>query len=327
MHVRKLARYLDRFSRTRVLVIGDLILDQYIWGTVDRVSPEAPVPVVQVESESLRLGGAANVYRNVVALGGQADVCGVVGRDEAGEALLRELGLPRRGGNGIVVDASRPTTRKTRIVAHNQQIVRFDVEQRTPVPTHLERKILRYVASRLPDLSCVIVSDYAKGTITPSLMHQLRLMASMRNLPLVIDPKVDHLTYYHGATLITPNTAEATQAAIRLGIEQPSIEQLGHALRQKLDCQAVLITRGEHGMSLYDTSGATWHIPAVARQVYDVTGAGDTVVGTMALALSAGASLREAALLANQAASVVVGMIGTAYVTQAQLKDALRDAV
>ncbi|MGB0910618.1 MAG: D-glycero-beta-D-manno-heptose-7-phosphate kinase [Nitrospirales bacterium] len=323
---KKFEQYIQRFSRANILVLGDLILDHYIWGKVNRVSPEAPVPVVHVESESLCLGGAANVYRNVVSLGGQADLCGVVGSDEGGHALLKALGVFRRSRGGVVIDASRPTTRKTRVIAHNQQIVRFDVEQQSDLSSSTERKVLRYVLSRLSEISCLVISDYAKGVVTPSLMASLSEAAASHHVPIIVDPKVEHFPHYHGVTAITPNHVEAYEAA---GIDEHSdcsIDEIGEMLQKKIHCQAVLITRGEQGMSLYDGKKKVFHIPSRARQVFDVTGAGDTVVSTLSLAISTGASFRDAAFLANQAAGVVVGMVGTASVTQDQLKKALRNA-
>ncbi len=326
MTTKKLERYIQRFPRAKVLVLGDLILDHYIWGKVHRVSPEAPVPIVHVESESQCLGGAANVYRNVVSLGGQADLCGVIGSDEGGHALLKALGTFRRSRGGVVIDSSRPTTRKTRVIANNQQVVRFDVEERTSLSATAERKVLRYMLSRLPEISCIVVSDYAKGVVTGTLMENLSQAAARHKVPIIVDPKVDHISYYHGVSVITPNHVEAYQAAGVVGHESHPIDQVGQTLRKRLECQAVLITRGEQGMSLYDGENEGWHIPSKAQQVFDVTGAGDTVVSTLALAISTGASMRDAAFLANQSAGVVVGMVGTASVTQEQLKGALRHA-
>ncbi|HQR16478.1 MAG TPA: PfkB family carbohydrate kinase, partial [Nitrospira sp.] len=217
----------------------------------------------------------------------------------------------------------RPTTRKSRVVAHNQQIVRYDVERRNELSGLLQRRILRYVESRLKELSCLVVSDYAKGVVTASLMTELTRLAGQRKIPIVVDPKVEHFSYYKGVTVVTPNHLEATQAAGVQGEDDKTINKAGMVLRQRLGCQTVLVTRGERGMSVYQGHGDHWHIPTRARQVYDVTGAGDTVVGTLALALSTGASMREAAILANQAAGVVVGMVGTATVTATQLADAL----
>lgn len=324
--LRTLKRHIQRFPQASVLVVGDLILDHYIWGRVNRISPEAPVPVVHVESESLKLGGAANVYNNILSLGGQADLCGVIGADESGRLLLKELGLRRPGRGGVIIDADRPTTRKSRVIAHNQQVVRYDVERRTELKAALQRRIVRYVESRLQELSCLVVSDYAKGVVTAFLMAELTRLAALHRIPIIVDPKVEHFSYYKGVTVITPNHLEAAQAAGVHGEDDQTIDEAGAMIRQRLGCQSVLITRGERGMSLYEADGARWHIPTRARQVYDVTGAGDTVVGTLALALSTGASMREAATLANYAAGIVVGMVGTATVTPQQLSDALNHA-
>jgi D-glycero-beta-D-manno-heptose-7-phosphate kinase len=319
-----LRQYISRFPQAAVLVIGDLILDHYIWGRVSRISPEAPVPVVHVDSESLRLGGAANVFNNVLALGGKADLCGVIGSDETGRLLLKELGSTRSGRGGVVIDQDRPTTRKSRVIAHNQQIVRYDVERRAELKPTMQRRILRYVESRLRELSCLVVSDYAKGVVSATLMSELTRLAAIRGIPLVVDPKVEHFSYYKGATVITPNHHEAAQAAGVHGEDDDQANnEAGAIIRQRLGCQAVLITRGEKGMSLYEGEGASWHIPTQARQVFDVTGAGDTVIGTLALALSTGASTRDAATLANYAAGVVVGMVGTATLSAQQLSEAL----
>lgn len=321
--VRRLQQFIERFPQASVLVLGDLILDHYVWGRVTRISPEAPVPVVHVESEEFKLGGAANVFNNIHALGGQADICGVVGSDDAGRCLLRELGVKRKGRGGVIIDPDRPTTRKTRVVAHNQQVVRFDVERRHELTALYQRRVLRYVESRLRHLSCLVVSDYAKGVVTASLMAALTRLATERGVPILVDPKVEHFGFYKGVTLVTPNHLEATQAAGVRGDDDQAIVEAGTVIRQRLGCQAVLVTRGEKGMSLFEGDGVQWHIPTRARQVYDVTGAGDTVVGTLALALATGADLRDSALLANQAAGIVVGMVGTATVTGKQLSASL----
>jgi rfaE bifunctional protein kinase chain/domain len=320
---RVLRQCIQRFPQASVLVVGDLILDHYIWGRVNRISAEAPVPVVHVESESTKLGGAANVFNNILALGGKADLCGVIGSDESGRLLQRELESKGVGRGGVVVDQERPTTRKSRVIAHNQQVVRYDVEQKGELKKSLQQRILRYVELRLRELSCLVVSDYAKGVVTATLMSELTRLASLRRIPVVVDPKVEHFGYYKGVTVITPNHLEATQAAGIHGDDDQAIDQAGAIIRQRLGCQSVLVTRGEKGMSLYEAEGASWHIPTRARQVYDVTGAGDTVIGTLALALSSGATMKDAARLANQAAGIVVGMVGTATVSAQQLSEAL----
>lgn len=318
-----LRQYLQRFPQASLLVIGDLILDHYVMGRVSRISPEAPVPVVHVESETLRLGGAANVFNNILSLGGKADLCGVIGADESGRLLLKELGKSRSGRGGVIIDHDRPTTRKSRVIAHNQQIVRYDMEGRQELKGTLQKRLLRYVESRIRELSCIVVSDYAKGVVSAALMTELTRMAVLRKIPIIVDPKVEHFSYYKGVTVITPNHLEATQAAGLHGDDDQTIDQAGTVIRQRLGCQSVLITRGEKGMSLYEGEGSSWHLPTQARQVYDVTGAGDTVIGTLALALATGASMREAATLANHAAGIVVGMVGTATVSPKQLLEAV----
>lgn len=324
--LRALQQHIERFPQAGVLVVGDLILDHYIWGKVSRISPEAPVPVVHVHSESRQLGGAANVYNNILSLGGRADICGVVGADEGGRSLLTELGVRRQGRGGVVIDPDRPTTRKTRVIAHNQQVVRFDVERRAEIKPPIQRRIIRYVESRLREISCLVVSDYAKGVVTEPLMAELTRLAALRRIPIVVDPKVEHFSYYKGVTVVTPNHLEAAQAAGVNPDDDRSLNEAGEIIRQRLGCQSVLITRGEKGMGLFESDGTSWHIPTMARQVYDVTGAGDTVVGTLALALATGASLRDGAVLANHAAGIVVGLVGTATVTGQQLSEALRNA-
>jgi rfaE bifunctional protein kinase chain/domain len=324
--LRALRGHITRFPQASVLVVGDLILDHYIWGKVSRISPEAPVPIVHVSSESLKLGGAANVYNNIVSLGGRTDLCGIIGSDEGGRQLLKEMGTQRQGRGGVVIDPDRPTTRKTRVIAHNQQIVRYDVEGRTDISAQHQKRIIRYVESRLRDISCLVVSDYAKGVVTAALMAELTRLAALRRIPVIVDPKVEHFSYYKGVTVVTPNHLEATQAAGVHGDNDQAVNQAGDILRQRLGCECVLITRGEKGMSLFESNGSRWHIPTVARQVYDVTGAGDTAIGTLALAMATGASIRDGAILANHAAGIVVGMVGTATVTAQQLAEALTHA-
>ncbi|MBM4133787.1 MAG: D-glycero-beta-D-manno-heptose-7-phosphate kinase [Nitrospira sp.] len=324
IHNSTLIGHVRRFPRASVLVLGDLIQDHYIWGKVSRISPEAPVPVVHVQSESRQLGGAANVYNNILALGGKADLCGVVGSDEEGRRLLKQLGGGPTSRSGIVVDPDRPTTCKTRVVAHHQQIVRFDIERAVEIKDAIQRRLIRHVESRLRHISCLVVSDYAKGVVTAPLMAELTRLAALRRIPIIVDPKVEHFAYYKGVTVMTPNHLEAGQAAGIQAEDDLSVTEAGEIIRQRLGCHSVLITRGEKGMSLFEPDGAAWHIPTMAQQVFDVTGAGDTVIGTLALALATGASLRDSAILANQAAGIVVGMVGTATTTAAQLTEALR---
>lgn len=323
MKAEALRSYIKKFRTGKILVVGDLILDQYIWGQVSRISPEAPVPVVTVSSETIQLGGAANVSNNIRSLGGRVDLCGVVGTDEGGRQFMKILERQGIGCDGILTDQSRPTTRKTRVVAHNQQLVRFDTEKTDAISGVLEARICRYVAACIRSASALVVSDYAKGVVTPRVMADLTDLAHRHGIPVIVDPKVAHISRYKGVTVITPNHLEAVQAAGLHGNDEATLLEAGRQLHQRLSCQAVLVTRGERGMSLIEGVGKVTHIPTVARQVFDVTGAGDTVVAALALALAAGASMRQAAILANQAAGIVVGMVGTGTVTAAQLDEAL----
>ena len=318
-----LQAHIKKFKGGKVLVIGDLILDQYIWGPVSRISPEAPVPIVNVSSETMHLGGAANVSNNVRSLGGRVELCGVIGTDDAGRQFTEVLRSHGIGSDGVVTDRDRPTTRKTRIVAHNQQLVRFDVERCHAISGVLEARISRYVAACIRSVAAVVVSDYAKGVITARVMADVIGLADRHKIPVIVDPKVRHIDYYKGVTVLTPNHMEAIHAAGLQGEDENTLLEAGRQLYQRLGCRAVLITRGERGMSLFEAGGRVTHIPTVARQVYDVTGAGDTVVATLALALAAGAPMRHAAQLSNYAAGIVVGMLGTGTVTPAQLQEAL----
>jgi len=323
MKAEALRAYIKKFRNGKILVVGDLILDQYIWGQVNRISPEAPVPVVTVSSESLQLGGAANVANNIRSLGGRVDLCGVVGADEGSRRFLKVLEEQGIGRDGVLTAQDRPTTRKTRVVAHNQQLVRYDTEKADAISGVLEARISRYVAACIRSASALVVSDYAKGVVTPRVMADLTELADRHGIPVIVDPKVAHIGRYKGVTVITPNHLEAAQAAGLHGDDEATLLDAGRQLHQRLGCRAVLITRGERGMSLVEGGGKVTHIPTVARQVFDVTGAGDTVVATLALALSAGATMRQAAVLANHAAGIVVGMVGTGTVTAAQLDEAL----
>jgi len=323
-----LLKYLDRFSGVKVLVVGDLMVDNYIWGNVSRISPEAPVPVVEVTEESIRLGGAANVFNNIIALDGRAELCGVIGPDEPGRWLQGEVKRCGASSDGLVVEKWRPTIQKTRIVAHSQQVVRFDREKRQPIASSSERKIFEFTRDQIEStqdgFNCLIVSDYAKGVITQGLVKDLLHLAQKNGIPVVVDPKVSHMDYYREVTVVTPNHLEASQASGVEITDERSLMEAGQRLLRRLNSQAVLITRGELGMSLFEKNGEVTHIPTMAKAVFDVTGAGDTVVSTMALALGSGASLQEAATLANHAAGIVVGIVGTATVSREMLRDAVK---
>jgi D-beta-D-heptose 7-phosphate kinase/D-beta-D-heptose 1-phosphate adenosyltransferase len=315
--------YLDQFDGHRVLVVGDLMLDHYIWGSVQRISPEAPVPVVNVLRESVLLGGAGNVFHNIITLGGRGILCGVVGPDEAGRWLSEELKSKGIEAGGIVVEEERPTTKKTRIIAHQQQVVRYDHEKKSEISGKTEKKFIQFINDQIDRIDCMVISDYAKGVITEGLLEAILPLALRRGIPVVVDPKVHHFSLYKKVTVVTPNHLEASQASGVDIEDEATLHQAGKTLLKKLGCQSVLITRGEQGMSLFDKSGEVTHIPTEARQVFDVTGAGDTVVSTLSLAISAGAPLPIAARLANHAAGVVVGRVGTTAIEKAMLERAL----
>lgn len=312
-----------RFRGARILVFGDLMLDRFIVGRVTRISPEAPVPVVRFQSEHTRLGGAANVAHNIAALTGQASVVGVVGADPAGATLTAQLQDAGIDVSGVVRDPGRPTTEKVRVVTErNQQVARIDYEQDGDVAGVVEARLIEALTRNGRDARAILVSDYLKGTVTPSAMDAARAIAGPR-VPLIVDPKIPHLSSYAGATLITPNSHEAEAATHRRIRTDDEAREAACDFRARTRCQGVLITRGEHGMWL-SLDGDEQAIPASAREVSDVTGAGDTVVATLALAMAAGASMLECAVLANHAAGIVVGKFGPATVSPKELIDSLR---
>ncbi len=308
----------------RVLVLGDVMLDEFVWGRVSRISPEAPVPVVAVESKSDHVGGAGNVAVNIRSLGGEAVLAGVVGQDAAG-ARVREA-LAATGVVSRLLDAGpkRRTTLKTRIVAHGQQVVRADQEDTADLEKPLETALVESVRRELAGVQALVVSDYQKGVVTAGLLRRVLPLARRKGVPVLVDPKPRHFRLYRGAHVVTPNQLEAEQVT-GLRLTGPAeLAAAGRRILSRLGCRAVLVTRGEHGMSLFERGREPVHVPAAAREVFDVTGAGDSVIAAMALALAAGATLPEAAALANAAASVVVGKLGTAQATPAELFQALR---
>jgi len=308
-----------------LLVIGDVMLDEFVWGKVARISPEAPVPVVAVTSESWQVGGAGNVARNVRALRGDALLLGVVGRDAAAQRIRGELEASGVRSGLVNAGDGRPTTVKTRIIAHQQQIVRTDRETAEAVPPAIEAELLAHVSEELPRAAAVIVSDYQKGVVTPRLMRAVIAAARRRRVPVLVDPKVRHFALYRHASVVTPNLAEAEQAAGMRIRDADDLVVAGQKLLKVLAAEAVLITRGEQGMSLFCRGQRPAHVAAFAREVYDVTGAGDTVIATLALAMAAGARISDAAALANCAAGVVVGKVGTATASQDEVMSVVED--
>jgi rfaE bifunctional protein kinase chain/domain len=320
-----LIKAVKAFPRKRILVLGDVMLDRFIWGAVTRISPEAPVPVVEIQTETTCLGGAANVVANIQSLGGKPVPLGVVGKDVEGLLLMEELRALRAPLGGMVMDRERFTIVKTRIIAHHQQVCRADREDRRPLSLRTQEAIKAHFRRLLPAAHAVILSDYAKGMLTPHLLNEIIPMARAANKIICVDPKMKNLGAYRRATVITPNTAE-TEIASGIAISDTrSLARAGKKILRQTGIQHLLVTRGEEGMALFEGKSRVTCIPTVAREVYDVTGAGDTVISTLALGLVAGLPILEAAMLANIAAGIVVGKLGTASVTPEELISRIRD--
>ncbi len=312
------------FAAKRVLVAGDLMLDEYLWGRVDRISPEAPVAVVEVERETRTLGGAGNVVNNLVALGARVDVLGLLGEDHPAELLKQELTRLGVGLEGIFTDPRRRTSRKTRVIGASQQVVRIDRESRDPASPAFEQAALEYCAGLLPQVQAVVISDYAKGALTLRLIQELIRLGRAQGLPVVVDPKGQDYSRYAGATLITPNRKEAELAAGHSLELRADLVRAGNTLRQSLSLEHLLITLGADGMMLFSAGRPEMHLSTQAREVFDVSGAGDTVVAVMALGLAQWQDAALAAALANLAAGVVVGKVGTAPIFFSELARELR---
>jgi rfaE bifunctional protein kinase chain/domain len=341
----RLKRLIPRLRGKRIGVLGDLMLDRYLWGTASRLSPEAAVPIVDFEEQSECLGGAGNVAANIAALGAKAEAFGVLGRDEAGRALERCLRETNIGAKGVIADSKRVTTVKTRIIARHQQVVRVDRERHEPLRVDTQERLLQLVFTALKRLDALVLSDYDKGLITDDFADRVLSAAHQLKVPVFVRPKTSRLYAYRGARAIVCNAKEAGFYVTRSLADEKSVEEAGRALLAHFGCSAVIITRGGNGMNVFDeTSSRSVHIPATGfevtyarvgqagiergatgRQVFDVTGAGDTVLSVLALAAAAGASLVDAAMLANIAAGVVVGKLGTASVSPAELANALDD--
>jgi len=314
-------RFLNSFSEKKILVVGDVMLDEYVWGDVDRISPEAPVPVVKVQRRSHACGGAANVAANVASLKGRAFVAGVVGEDSQGRRLRGMLGDIGVDATGLLALDDRPTSSKLRVIAHSQQVVRVDSEQTSELRASEEDELLNHVAERFPDVDACAISDYGKGVVSPRVARRIIELAGEQNKPVAVDPKGTDFSKYRGATVVTPNVKEAEAI---LGVElrgEQAIADAGRSLGEMLDGGNVLLTRGARGMTVFSGSAEPRHIPAIAKNVYDVTGAGDTVLAVLTLALASGASLTEAAALANIAGGLVVGKLGTSTVELDELQE------
>ncbi|MCJ7704010.1 MAG: D-glycero-beta-D-manno-heptose-7-phosphate kinase [Desulfobacterales bacterium] len=318
-------KIIRRFSGVRILVVGDIMLDRFIWGRVSRISPEAPVPVVVVDKETFLLGGAANVVNNIHSLGGKVSLCGVIGDDEMGQKVIQrlsEMGIER---SGVSIEPGRQTTVKTRIIAHHQQLVRIDRETTQHPKVSTLRSLSDYLKRNIKNFDGVILSDYGKGLLTKGMIRNTIRTARDAKKFVMVDPKIKNFFFYRGATVVTPNTGEASSAS-RISItDEASLGRAGRILLKRLKYDALVITRGEDGLAIFEPHQKPFLVPTEAKEVYDVTGAGDTVIGTMALALGAGASIRRAAELANHAAGIVVGKVGTATVDQKELTKVMKE--
>ncbi len=327
MDKKDLLPYISKFKDARIMVIGDLMVDEYIWGSVSRISPEAPVPVVSVTSESLRLGGAGNVVNNIHSLEGKVWLGGVLGNDEMGRKVIHDLRKMEVDTKGVIVEPERVTTVKTRILAQHQQVVRYDREVIRPAQRESVQQILSLLKERLDELDAVLISDYGKGVVGELLVEQVRSLALNAGKILAIDPKVKNFPFFRQATIITPNHYEAAEAAGRWIQNEEDLLAVGRILLQRLQAKSILITRGEKGMTLFQEDGEVTHIPTMAKEVFDVTGAGDTVISVLTLAMAAGANPQEAAMLSNYAAGIVVGEVGTATLKTSELEDAVRNGI
>jgi rfaE bifunctional protein kinase chain/domain len=303
----------------RIAVIGDIMLDRYLWGRVNRLSPEAPVPVIDLDDDQARLGGASNVARNVHALGGEPILVGVVGDDASGRLVTD---LIRQGGfspEGVLIDESRPTTVKTRIIAHSQHVARIDRESRAPLRPETVATVVDFLSSRLGSIDGVIFEDYNKGVIGPELIRKVGLLAAGRGIPITVDPKFENFFEFNGVTVFKPNKAEVEEALGRKLTSASDVEDAGKALLGRIDVANILMTLGDQGMTLFEKDGGVFHVPTKARHVADVSGAGDTVIATLTMALLGGATVREASSLANFSGGIVCGYVGIVPIDKEEL--------
>jgi rfaE bifunctional protein kinase chain/domain len=316
---KRLRELLGNFSGKRVAVVGDLMLDRYYWGSVHRVSPEAPVPVVEVDTESVRFGGAANVANNIQALGGRAFLIGLVGDDHPGGMFKKMLGDQGLDTGGIVTDSARPTTIKTRVIAAGQHVVRIDNESKQDCPELLRTRMIDAVRSNIRSLDGIIIEDYNKGVVTRDLIHAVIAAANEHGKPVTVDPKFNNFFEYKNVTVFKPNRREVEEALggkLKTGTE---VERAGKSLLESLNARNVLLTRGEEGMSLFQSDGTITHFPTTAGEVQDASGAGDTDTPTLTMALVAGGGITESCILANFAGGVVVGAVGIVPILPEQL--------
>lgn len=318
--------FVGRFSKNRIMVVGDIILDEYLEGTVDRISPEAPIPVVNLinnRDRDIRLGGAANVFHNLVSLGGEISLCGVIGDDEEGRLARERIRAMGADDSGLVLDRDRPTIVKTRIIAHHQQVIRLDREENCPVSENSRKALTDCITAKLDDLDAIIFSDYEKGVITRELLETVLPLAAEKGVVVAVDPKFTNFRYFKGVTIVVPNRKEASGFVRHEITGDDSALAAAKNIRDSLDSECVLVKLGERGMMLLDKDDRSIFIETAAEQVYDVTGAGDTVISTLVSAKTAGATWEEAARIANFAAGIVIHYIGTTVIRIDQLKNAI----
>ncbi|MDD5432859.1 MAG: D-glycero-beta-D-manno-heptose-7-phosphate kinase [Candidatus Omnitrophica bacterium] len=336
--MKNLKKIIDKFSRQKILVVGDLILDEYIWGSVDRISPEAPVPVVWANKRTYVPGGAANVAYNISSLDGKVCLCGITGKDKNNDILFQELKKRKVDTKGVFIEDKRCTTVKTRIIAGHQQVVRVDWEHKEPLSRESNLKVLKFIEKNINSYDAIIIEDYGKGVVNADFLRELIFLARSRNKIITVDPKEEHFQLYRGVTSITPNRKELENAVRNLKITDTTnkfklnsdrlftdkdVDIAARQIIEYLELESILVTLGEHGMRLFERSGSVTHIPTVAQEVFDVSGAGDTVISAFTLSICSGGSFVEASHIANYAAGIVVGKLGTAVTDRKELVERL----
>jgi rfaE bifunctional protein kinase chain/domain len=314
---------LSNLKTKRIAVVGDVMIDRYVWGTVNRISPEAPVPVVEVESETSRLGGAANVATNIVSLGASAFLIGVVGDDLSGREFRSELQQQKTSPDGIVTDPSRPTSVKTRVIAHNQHVVRIDSEEKKDIDQSIRQKLYDVLEKNIDSIDGIIIEDYNKGVIVKELIHKIIRLANKHHKIITVDPKFNNFFEYTDVTVFKPNKKETEEALGQKLMTEEEVIAAGKSLLQRLNAENILLTRSEKGMSLFQKNGTVSHIPTHARKVADVSGAGDTVIATLTAVLCAGGSIAESAMLSNVAGGIVCGEVGIIPIDPALLRSTI----
>lgn len=318
-----LSKIIDRFPGKRVLVIGDVMLDEYVWGKVRRISPEAPVPVVEVKEKTFMAGGAGNSASNIASLGGEVKIAGVIGEDSQAALFCGKLNALGVDTSVLTKDPDHPTITKTRVIANKQHVVRVDVEKREPLSQNVEENLLKAVENQIQWAQIVVISDYGKHVVSKKIAQKVIQTATAKGIAVIVDPKGNDYKKYRGATIITPNVMEAEMVLNREINSESDIQEAGKSLNQLINGRAILLTRGSQGMTLFHNQGETITIPAVARNLFDVTGAGDTVVATLAMCLAADSTMEDGVYLANLAAGLVVEKLGTATVTDEELRDSI----